>query len=259
MEANLKGISPGGLDPDMAQDLTWLQLDVSSKQDAFVSLSSLMSPICVVDKTTCVLKYALTTPIQGETAALEKGKLYYSTIDKKFFYFLPNLKNDVPYMFAITATDERTGTESPTFSFPAEGKRQNSVDDVPPGLATVNSAAIGGTDVLFTVAPITYNIDGSPLDPGAITNFKIYCFESVASDTFTLSPDKAMYAMGYTPLVEPIQFSRPVSDFVSACGAGKNVRFVVAGVKKINNLEVDYKGTISSSAFSSQEVALPVS
>ncbi|MBN1544070.1 hypothetical protein JW898_01255 [Candidatus Woesearchaeota archaeon] len=271
-EANLRGKAPADLGQELRDRLYAippLQLDPAAKQPIMMSLSSIERPMCTVfSGSDCTRVYALTSV--GEAPPPEmiyQDTLYYSGVDNKFFYILPGLENGKRYFFGITATDTN-GDESPSFNIPEAAKNSPSVDDVPPGLASVQGLSLDGDQVRITIVPVTRNVDGSLMDSPA-TGYKLYCFESSASGEFDLSSRERVAFLNAAvsdPSV-PVELVVDADQFnVFSCGFVQSpqlAKVVVAGVKRVGGAEVDcgspgHACNITDGAFSSQFVDIPV-
>lgn len=264
MKANLEGVSPEELDPAVRDRLDTLELPVEGKQDIHISVDSLLSPECVIDRLNCTKRYSLLSVlgIDVVSADVEDSTLYYSTADERFFYFLPGVGDGQLYTFAITATDS-SGKESPSFNFPDPASQEVSEDDLPPGLADVVGVSRRGDQVLFTIRNISYSIDGTPMDPDDIVDYRIYCFSHDLSGSFDLSETPSVFAENIRELDDgTVQFTKYLSDFNSFnCGffvPPYVARFVVAGVERTSaGQDISYQGNVSERAFSGLTVEVP--
>ena len=220
MEGTLRGLNPSETEIDEIDGLESLRLDVRDNP-VQVKIDSLMDPVCIVGEEepyTCRLKYGIETVIAGQApdVQLEKGKLYYSVPDDKYFYFMQGIKNDITYFFAITATDSN-GVESPSFNLPVH--YEQSKDDLPPGLAEIISIQFDAGYAYVRTRPITYNVDTTPLDPGDVTHYKLYCFEKGLMKSFELAPDRSFFPEKRSELEGQIQELRtPLAEFRAYCG-----------------------------------------
>jgi hypothetical protein len=262
MAANLKGVSPADISLELRTDLEHLgpgPLPVAEQTYADVAIADLLSPICIVEGTTCQMKYKVTTKTgPAEPMPLDLGVLYYSRVDERFFYFMPDVNNDPRYVFAITAT-ESDGTESPSYTQPGEGKQEDSVHDLPPALATIGYPVIEGGNLILPVAPVNSNIDGSYLDPVSVTGFMLYCFESAKLATFTdtvpLSSGRSLSVSGESLVDGGTRLVIPLSDLEPYCSfqsSPKVANIVVAATKGPTQF---YQGEVSSGSF--LQVTLP--
>jgi len=264
MEGNLRDQEPGDLSSEHQAALSMEQLYVDSKQDINLALDALSDPSCIISTTSCLPGYRLTTAISDEMSdvLVDESTLYYSTVDEKFFYILPDVRNDHHYYFGITATDVN-GDESPSFNQPVEGKHDDSEDDLPPGIAEVVLADVNPeTDrVEVTINAIDYNIDGSTLDPFDISSYKIYCFGEGEAGDFDLAQRESIFAQSpQTDEGGSVSFTARRSDFnAGTCGFGSApnlARIVVTGVKRVRGSDVDYRGNVTESSFSSQTLMI---
>lgn len=245
MEGTLQRLIPSETDIDKIDGLESLRIDITDNP-VQVKTSSLMEPVCIVGEEepyTCRLKYKIETVIAGEApdVPLEKGKLYYSVPDDRYFYFMPDLENDKTYFFAITATDSN-GMESPSFNLPVN--YEQSKDDLPPGLAEIISIQFGAGYAYVRTRPITHNIDGTPLDPNNVKHYKLYCFEKGLTERFDLTSGKSFFPEKHSVIEEQIQELRtPIAEFRAHCGllpgAMPEAYVFVAGFK---GTDIGHKG-----------------
>jgi 3D (Asp-Asp-Asp) domain-containing protein len=247
----LKDVAPSKLDTDKKEKLSQVKLSVSERQPTNILVASLSAPECVVDVTTCKRKYKVESKTQTAPLALEDRTLYYSSNEKRYYYFLTGLKNDLKHFFAITATDTEA-EESPGFNMPDSTKHEDSKDDLSPALADITSVVIEESNVVFTINPVTKNIDGTDLDPASIDKYKIYCFaDGVVS--LDLTAKQALFPKKEDLTDGTIKLSRPVIDFnTDSCGTfspgAQNARFLVTAVRKVGIKEVEFTGAVSENA-----------
>jgi hypothetical protein len=218
MEGTLRGSTPSEIDIDDIEGLEKIRLDITDNP-VQVKINSLMEPVCIVGEEepyTCTLKYNIETVIAGQAPhiPLEKNKLYYSVPDDKYFYFMPDLQDDKTYFFAITATDSN-GVESPSFNLPVH--YEYSKDDLPPGLAEILNIQFQAGYAYVRTRPITYHIDGTPMDPAGVKHYKLYCFEKGLLENFELTPEKSFFPLR-AEIEEQIQELRtPIGEFRAHC------------------------------------------
>ncbi len=155
-------------------DTRVLDFEVSSKQSIF-DLRWPLVPVCNVSSQTCVPEFPLITKVQGGPSSVQlmDDTLYYVEALKKYFVILPDVKDGVPYTFAITATDT-DGQESPVFSFPKSFSY--SADDLPPALPSF-SAGTGPDGLQLIIDTPTMNLDGSDLNQSDLLWYRAYCFD----------------------------------------------------------------------------------
>jgi hypothetical protein len=278
-EANLRGQNPAEAGEDVmegVQQLPPLYTDPdpdAGRQDISISVEELLRPRCVVEGTTCNLGYALESAMGAEEmlTELDDERLYYSTVDEKYFYLLPNLADGQAYFFAITATDT-SERESQVFNLPVT--KENPEDDAPPGLAEINNIFPSGDNILIEINSVNYNIDGSALEPDAVTKYKIYCFATDSAESEAAGSEdvlgRGLSLEGKTPIFVRSnraedgteEFLIPATDFDTVrCETGvlipaerREARIVVAGVKTVNGRDVDYRGRISEGALSAGSI-----
>jgi hypothetical protein len=264
MSTNLQGQAPNSIPEEVRQDLQSFQLDPAGKESIQLSIASLLRPECIVYDRQCSLNYRLESAIGDaeQSWVLNDDTLYYSVPDEKFFYIISNVKNDQSYFYGITATDTN-GDESPSFNMPAQMSNQRSVDDVPPALAVIRNVMTDGEEVIFSIELINHNIDGSQMDPALVTGYKLYCFESLGGEeSVSLAGKDAMSEDRVESMRDgTLQFSRHISDFTDfACGftqTPKVARFVVAGLKTRQGIQVPLNYNITEGALSSAYLNVP--
>ncbi len=261
--ATFRDRAPKSFDSSSIEGLKMLSVNVATAEDKDIEVSSILEPRCAVKGTNCEISYGISSSLSPEDIISEDGtfstllkdkKLYYSILENKYFYIIPELNNGQYYVFAITATDS-TGAESPAFTLTDAEHNEAPNDDVPPALAVIRFVAIEGENVAFTIDPVTTNIDGTQLQSDYSITYKIYCFNDGEVD-FDNSMKDGLYAEGISQLNDgSVTFSRPASDFTEVeCGfieSPHQARFAVIGIKTVVMEDIEYKGILSEESLSS--------
>lgn len=263
----LKSTSPTEAlqDEGIAEDLESVRVYVANK-DSMLAIDLDQEPLCEVgtlSPLTCALKYTIPTLTSGEDVSFEvfDEQLYYDENAKTFFYFLPGLKDDYRYSFAITATDVN-GEESPTFSVVDNAVYEESVNDVPPGLVNINGIALEGNTVTIVADPLDYNIDSSALDQNAIKHFRIFCMDSSSGSDIDLLSRPSFFESGYAITdTGELHILADLNNFNTAnCGFQSlpaEVSLVIAGVSMDGLTEIYYKGRATPMSFSDSTLIIP--
>ncbi|HII71595.1 TPA: hypothetical protein HA265_02460 [Candidatus Woesearchaeota archaeon] len=201
------------------------------------------TPICKIAGQRCDgIEYPVKTVVQVETVESRKASdstLYYNANQKKYFYFLPGVKNDENYQYALTAV-EQDGKESPVFTFAT--KVEPSKDDLPPALALINVQGGGDEGFIIDVKAPDMNVDGSALDKSEIKMFKAYCFKKDSFKWIDFNTRKGVPS-GISKVMQSAQYaagqeSAQIKAFKSECPWGPETIFFVTTVDK-NNAETE--------------------
>ncbi|MBW2965204.1 hypothetical protein KY363_07140, partial [Candidatus Woesearchaeota archaeon] len=257
MSANLASQNPAELDETLKSDLVSVKLDVSSRQDVRIDTTfHLSDPVCsFLQGLVCDRTYQLDTATGGEPYVALSGKvLYYSTLDKKYFYFLSGIRDDHKYFYGLTVTDT-SGSESPSFNAPES--QQESKDDIPPGIASILPTPIdtSSNEVVVLASPIVKKIDNSDM-ASAVSKIKLYCFDGSVSEPDTTGKS-GIYAKVQSVDENTIRLTASLADFNSYnCGfsqptpSGLTAKVVAVGVQTVQGVDMEYTGKLPSDALS---------
>jgi hypothetical protein len=251
-------------------------IDKWSPKNINILTDSLFKPVCIIMDTACTLSYKVETPTPvvslGDYKELEDYQLYYSPPAQKYFTFIPNIKNGIPYFFAITATNT-DAEESPEFNTLKDSII--AVDDRIPAFTPVVAMQAGvgpkNDQVWIDVKPITEYIDGTLMEPekaAAIKDYAIYCFDdSPEADSAFLTETghekpvditgkQPIYSDSKKPLTDGsgnIRLYTFIDEFKRKCFSGstgkqKPVKIAVTGVTKAMTAGKGYQVMIVDSA-----------